>query len=278
MLLRRIMFSVVIPAYNCENTIIKCLESILNQTRIDLIDEIIIVNDGSKDNSDGVIRNFISLNKQYSFAYYSQNNQGASLARNIGINMAKSEWIALIDSDDAWNDSKIEKQYNIIVNNKKCVFLGSDISIKGKVGSVYKLNPYQLCIKSTPTTPSVIFKKNVGVELGLFNINMKYSEDINFFQKFFKYDSYYILKDDLVVIGSQKQHFGQLGLSSNLKQMAIGRDKNVVELYKMGYIDLFYMILMLLFNKIKYIRRLFINVLMLRLNLIIKMNIKNIKI
>lgn len=255
------MFSVVIPAYNCENTIIYCLESILNQTRTDLIEEIVVVNDGSIDNTERVVKDFIAAHLDFRFVYLSQNNLGVSSARNNGILTSKSEWIALLDSDDKWKKDKIEKQYNIIKNNGRCYFLGCDRAIKGRYGLVYKLSPYQLCVKSTPTTPSVVFKRDIGIELGLFDENMKYSEDINFFQKFFKYDSYYVLKDDLVEIGIQKKFFGQFGASSNLKEMAIGRDKNVIELYEMGYIGMLYKYLMLFFNRLKYIRRLIINTL-----------------
>ena len=260
------MFSVVVPMYNCEKTIISSLESVINQSRVDLIDEIILVNDGSTDNTEIVVKDFLESHSEYNFIYITQSNQGASVARNNGIYCAKSEWIALLDSDDVWKFDKIEKQYEVINQINNCVFLGCDNSIRGKSGLIYKLNPYQLCIKSTPTTPSVVFKKNIGIKLGLFNENMKYSEDINFFKKFFKYDSYYILKDDLVVIGSQKQFFGQTGSSSNLKEMAIGRDKNVVELYNMGYISSLYMVLMLIFNRIKYIRRIITNKLLIIAN------------
>ena len=254
------MFSVIVPMYNCEKTIISSLESVINQSRVDLIDEIILVNDGSTDNTEIVVKDFLESHSEYNFIYITQSNQGASAARNNGIYCAKSEWIALLDSDDIWKFNKIEKQYNIIVKNDKCFFLGSDISITGRVGVVYKLTPYQLCIKSTPTTPSVVFKRDIGIELGLFNNEMKYSEDINFFQKFFRYDSYYVLKDDLVTIGAHKDFFGQSGSSSHLKEMAVGRDKNVIELYNMGYIGLLYKFLMLIFNKLKYARRVLINI------------------
>ena len=81
------LISVIIPAYNCENTLKKTIESIIASGLIDY--EIIIVNDGSTDNTDSVCN---SLCSQYSFIKYSeQENSGVSAARNRGINIATGE-------------------------------------------------------------------------------------------------------------------------------------------------------------------------------------------
>ena len=105
------MISVVIPAYNAEKTIIECINSVLNQTRIDLIEEIIIVDDGSKDQTANVVRENFD-NKL--IRIISKSNGGVSSARNTGIKSAKGKWIALLDSDDIWLPNKIEKQVKAI--------------------------------------------------------------------------------------------------------------------------------------------------------------------
>lgn len=253
------MFSVIIPAFNCADTIEKSLCSVLSQTRSDLIEEIIIINDGSTDNTGDVIERFARDHSDIKIIYKHQNNQGASRARNNGIRLAKADWIALLDSDDIWLPQKLERQASIIDSVPDMVFLGSHYPVqfffKKHTDGLHKLTAKQLCIRSMPTTPSVVFNRTVGIELGLFNERMRYCEDINFFQKFLTRDSYYILAEQLVSISLGKRYTAQSGVSSNLKEMARGRDHNTVELQKMGLISVPYMWLMLLFNRIKYVKR-----------------------
>ena len=93
------MISVVIPAYNAESTIVDCINSVLRQTRVDLVDEILVVDDGSLDNTVKYIRDEIDSNI---VRIISKENGGVSTARNAGIKNAKGKWIALLDSDDVW--------------------------------------------------------------------------------------------------------------------------------------------------------------------------------
>ena len=110
----RSMFSVVIPAYNCEKTIERVLDSVMAQTRFDLITEIIVINDGSTDNTDAIIKDYIKRKQGNKINYIIQENHGVSYTRNKGIRIAEGEWIALLDSDDIWNPVKIERQYEVI--------------------------------------------------------------------------------------------------------------------------------------------------------------------
>lgn len=90
--------SIIIPVYNTGKHIEKCLNSVLNQTRnIDL--EVIIINDGSTDNSEEIITKYIqehNLNLQY----YSKENEGVAKTRNFGIEKSNSDYIMFLDSDD----------------------------------------------------------------------------------------------------------------------------------------------------------------------------------
>ena len=253
------MFSVVIPAFNCEQTICDVLNSVANQTRLDLIDEIIIINDGSSDGTESTIKKYISENPELRIKYVPQENHGVAFTRNKGIKMATSDWIALLDSDDVWFPNKIERQYAVISKNPDILFLGSEYPLPfyfpKQNNGLYKLTPKLLCLKSMPVTPSVVFHRETGIALGLYEEEMSYCEDINFFQKFFLKDSYYILGENLVKIGIGKKFYGEIGLSSNIKKMDQGRTKNVKDLYKMGLISKYFMILILFVNKIKFIRR-----------------------
>jgi len=89
--------SVIIPVYNTEKYLKKCLDSVINQTYQDF--EIIIVNDGSTDNSDKIIKEYTCKNPE-KIKSYKKENGGLSSARNYGLSKATGEYISFIDSDD----------------------------------------------------------------------------------------------------------------------------------------------------------------------------------
>ncbi|HFU4470968.1 TPA: glycosyltransferase family 2 protein [Streptococcus suis] len=257
-ILEEMMYSVVIPAYNCEKTIVPALESVRNQTRFDLVNEIILINDGSLDATNTVILDYIFKNPNMNIRYFSQENKGVSYTRNRGIRLAKSDWIALLDSDDLWLPHKLERQHSELQKNGKIKFIGSTFPLKilwKKRTGLCKLTPKELCLRSMPATPSVIFNKKVGLDLGLFKEDMGYCEDINFFQKFLLLDSYYVLAENLITINVGKNYHGAFGLSSNLDDMHQGRHQNVKELYKLGLISKPFMYLIFFFNTLKLLRR-----------------------
>ena len=90
------LVSIIMPVYNCENYLDKSITSVLNQT-LDNI-ELIIINDGSTDNSNKIIEKY--LNKDNRIKYINQSNNGVSIARNKGIDMAKGKYIGFVDGDD----------------------------------------------------------------------------------------------------------------------------------------------------------------------------------
>ena len=90
------LISIIIPVYNSENYLKKCIDSVLSQTYKDI--EVIIVNDGSKDNSDKICKNYADQDSR--IKYYSQKNSGVSVTRNNGIKYSSGAYIAFLDSDD----------------------------------------------------------------------------------------------------------------------------------------------------------------------------------
>ncbi len=100
---RNISISVIVPSFNRAHTLPRAIDSVLSQTRP--ADEIIIVDDGSDDGTAEL------LHRHYPrVRLLQQRNQGVSAARNRGIEAATGEWIALLDSDDAWLPGKLEAQ------------------------------------------------------------------------------------------------------------------------------------------------------------------------
>ncbi len=90
------LISIIIPVYNCENTITRCIESIINQTYTNL--EIILVDDGSKDRSGAICDNYAK--KDFRIQVIHKPNGGASSARNCGLEVCRGEYIGFVDSDD----------------------------------------------------------------------------------------------------------------------------------------------------------------------------------
>lgn len=88
--------SIIVPIYNVEKYIFKCLESIVNQSFTDF--EVILVDDGSTDNSSIICNKFVTEDSR--FKYFYKNNGGLSDARNYGLNYAKGKYVVFIDSDD----------------------------------------------------------------------------------------------------------------------------------------------------------------------------------
>jgi glycosyltransferase involved in cell wall biosynthesis len=137
------MVSVIIPSYNREKKVKEAVESVLNQTWTDL--EVIVVDDGSNDNT----KEILTAIDDTRVIYIYQQNAGACVARNHGINLAKGEYIAFHDSDDIWHHSKLEKQMKVLLENDadivfcKLIKYLSDGSIEYKPNYIYEgfLNP-----------------------------------------------------------------------------------------------------------------------------------------
>ena len=101
--------SIIVPIYNVEKYLNKCIDSLLNQTLKDI--EIILVDDGSTDNSGEIAKNFAEKNPN-KIKYYRKENGGLSDARNYGIPYATGEYIAFLDSDDYIEENAYEEMYN----------------------------------------------------------------------------------------------------------------------------------------------------------------------
>ena len=107
------LVSIVMPAYNCQNTVTESINSALKQTYSNL--ELIIVDDGSKDNTYEELNKF----KDYPnvIILRSKINYGIAFTRNIAISKARGQYIAFLDGDDTWHKDKLKIQVNLMKNN-----------------------------------------------------------------------------------------------------------------------------------------------------------------
>lgn len=101
--------SVVIPTYNRGHLIAEAIQSVLRQDLLDCSLEIIVVDDGSVDNTQEVVAQF---GKDVRYIY--QDNQGVGAARNRGVEVASGEWLAFLDSDDLWLPDKLSLQFQVL--------------------------------------------------------------------------------------------------------------------------------------------------------------------
>ena len=118
--------SVIVPVYNVEKYIGKCLDSLVNQTLSDI--EIIVVNDGSHDNSQKIIDKYV---KRYpdKIKSYIKENGGQGSARNYGLEKANGEYIGYVDSDDYIKSNMYEILYNIAIKNNSDIVITRDCTV-----------------------------------------------------------------------------------------------------------------------------------------------------
>ncbi len=122
-----IYFSVIIPLYNKDKYIKRTLDSVLKQTFTNF--EIIIVDDGSTDNSCEIVESISDPR----IRWIRQENGGPSKARNRGIKEAKGQFIAFLDADDQWLPEKLEKQYGLHSKNPEVVWSCSGYKVVGGI-------------------------------------------------------------------------------------------------------------------------------------------------
>ena len=109
------LISIIITTYNRASVIGKAIKSVLHQTYQNF--ELIIIDDGSQDNTEKIVKKWQKTNKKIRY-YLLPNNLGANIARNIGIQLANGEYLAFLDSDDEWYPHKLEKQLSKFQESK----------------------------------------------------------------------------------------------------------------------------------------------------------------
>ena len=159
--------SVIMPVYNAEKTIERAILSIINQTYNNI--ELILINDGSTDETESIIKKYIEKEKKIYIRYYFQENSGPSIAKNLGIDMAIGEYILFVDSDDTISENYIE---SLVINQKEGTLIGASYKIiegiKRKNKNV-KITIKDYYIRDEILNNLVVGKLNGFVVLYLFN-------------------------------------------------------------------------------------------------------------
>ena len=200
--------SVIIPTYNSANFIEKTLESLVSQTV--LPEEIIIVDDGSKDNTVEIINKWTQHKKSLNIKLKQNQHKGPGEARNIGIQLSTGDWISFLDSDDTWEPKKIYEvkktirnnininfithyEYFINNNNKKSV-----ISKKLKLFKNSKFDIKSYCYNSNIfSTSAVTCKKDLLIKFGKFDKKLPNAQDYDLWLKLLPYINLFIIEKNL---------------------------------------------------------------------------------
>lgn len=174
------MISVIIPTYNRAATLERSIDSVLCQTYNDF--ELIIVDDGSTDNTEEIIKNYSDKR----IRYYKKENGGAASARNYGILKAQGQYIAFQDSDDVWKKNKLSVQLKAIIENDAdivvCRFERHNYKIKkGLTSFLPRIESgfvsFETAVKECVVSTQTVFCKNEVLKNIKFDETLRKLED-----------------------------------------------------------------------------------------------------
>jgi len=221
--------SVIIPTYNRESYLSRAIDSVISQTLKPF--EIIVIDDGSSDGTKNLIKNNYSDIK-----LITQKNKGVSAARNIGIIKSRGDWIALLDSDDEWEKTKLELQSQEVLKNPQYLICHTnEIWIRDGVRVNQKKKHqkfggyiYKKCLDICRISPSsAMIKKTLFNEIGFFDENLRLCEDYDLWLRItLKHKVLFIDKPLIIKHGG---HEGQLSkLEGGIEQYRIQSLENIL--------------------------------------------------
>jgi glycosyltransferase involved in cell wall biosynthesis len=213
------MISVIIPTYDRASLLKEAIQSVLNQDYFTAknasnLFELLVVDDGSTDNTREVVESFKGRVK-----YHSKVNEGVSVARNFGLRLAKGDYIAFLDSDDLWIKEKLRMQMNLMENitqAKVCytdeIWIRKGVRVNPKKkhqkysGWIFeKVLP--LCLLSLS---SAIFSREIFEEIGNFDEELLVCEDYDFSIRIaHRYPFYFIPRPLIIKRGGHPDQLSQ---------------------------------------------------------------------
>ncbi|MFH1985710.1 MAG: glycosyltransferase [Pseudomonadota bacterium] len=230
-----IKVSVVIPTYNCEKFLQKAINSVLSQTYSNI--EIIVVDDGSTDNTKEMVNNIESN----ILRYYYQDNSGPGSARNHGIEKALGSYISFLDADDYFHPENIEYKINIFENNPNIEWLFSDVVFVDTVGneiclgSEYFKNDYtsnkfkekkifKALLESGNfiNTSGIIVRRNCFKNIGMFDENQLLHQDyLQWLRLSYAYPNFIYIKKPLSYMTRRTTSWGNIGVKSFIERLKL---------------------------------------------------------
>lgn len=183
--------SVVMPVYNCERYLGQAIRSILDQTYSDF--EFVIINDGSTDGSRGIIETYMRHDPRIRLIH--QENLGLIAALNNGIRAAQAAYIARMDGDDIAHPGRFARQMDYLSAHPEIALLGTGFDIIDENGVAFSsilMDETDAKLKQSIKVsncfhhPTVIYKRQVAMDLGLYREEFRYCEDYDLYARFCK--------------------------------------------------------------------------------------------
>jgi glycosyltransferase involved in cell wall biosynthesis len=201
--------AVVIPSYNCASFLASALDSVLRQTYRDF--RIFVIDDGSIDATGEVMRLYSDRS-----VCLRQPHAGAAAARNRGISISSSPYIAFLDADDLWLPTKLERQVHLLSTRPDVGLVCSDFSISGareNIGSYFERvrvpadgRMFEHLVRECfVSTSCVVVRRRAIEEVGLFEESLAVSEDFNLWLRIASRWNVAVAREVLVAVRSQSQ-------------------------------------------------------------------------
>lgn len=250
--------SVVIPCFRCVRTLERAVTSVAGQTA--LPEELILVDDGSGDETWPLMTQLQSRCQPGWIKLVSMDiNAGAACARNAGWDQARGEYVAFLDSDDAWHPRKIELQYKYMISAPEVAISGhghaqvESMLDSTEIGSAefQRVSPLYVLLKNPFVTPSFMVRRNLDYR---FLTGRRYMED-HYFLMQVSAAGLAIARSLVPLAFIFKPIYGEAGLSSDLLDMQHGELENYSLMRRAGRISSFAEILLKAYSWLKFFRR-----------------------
>jgi len=212
------LVSVVIPVYNRKNIVLRAIESVLEQDYSNI--EIIIVDDGSTDGTSLFIKESMA---DIRVNLYWQENQGACVARNFGIERAKGKYVALLDSDDVFLQGHIKSSVSVLEREENLTVIYGRIVVDRGNGRTFLKPPrelrsnevvseYLLCDQGFIQTSTVVLPRELALNVG-YDRNLKFGQDTDFAIRLSRAGANFIMLSDPQAIWADQSAPGRVSNS-----------------------------------------------------------------
>ncbi|MHA5065628.1 glycosyltransferase family 2 protein [Cetobacterium somerae] len=222
--MKKELVSIITPAYNAERFIGETIESVLSQTYQNW--EMLIIDDGSKDNTEKIVKNYIEKDNRISLI--KQKNAGSGAARNNGIERAVGNYICLLDADDTWNNNFLQEQIRLIKEKDATLVFSSHSRIDENGKKILK--PH--IVKNKITYEDLLKTCSISCLTAMY--------DVSKFGKFYLREDFKSLRDDYIlwleIIKKCKVAYGNTKDLANYRVMKSSTSGNKKKVIKPQYL------------------------------------------
>ena len=255
--------SVIIPVFNSGIGAVAAIRTLRAQTV--LPKEIVVIDDGSTDGSAATIAAAVGDGAP-PVRIFSTANGGAANARNSGIVRTMSTYVAFLDSDDGWFPSKLEKQLSVLERRPEVGMVGTRTTMARTLADrpldlqapELKISVRAQLFKNFFQTSTVVVRRSVLDEVGLFPAGQRYAEEGDLFLRVAARSPCVLLNEVLVDYNNGKGGFGVSGLSENIYGMERGELANIRRAWQRGNCTFAVYAAATAFSLAKFLRRLLI--------------------